>query len=34
MNRRHDDTPEIFLLALWLCCALAVAGWVFEVLYG
>jgi hypothetical protein len=33
MNRR-DDTPEILWLAFMFCCALAVGGWLFEVLHG
>jgi hypothetical protein len=34
MTRRRDDTPEIIFLALWLCFALALGGWVWEVLHG
>jgi hypothetical protein len=32
MSRRRDDTPETLMLALWLCFALAIGGWVLEVL--
>ena len=34
MNQRNDDTPEILFLALWFCMALALGGWVYEVLHG
>jgi hypothetical protein len=34
MIRRRDDTPEIIFLALWLCFALALGGWVWEVMHG
>jgi hypothetical protein len=30
----EDATPELFVLALWLFVALAVAGYLFEVLHG
>jgi len=32
MSRRRDDTPEALMLSLWLCVALAIGSWVFEVL--
>jgi DNA-binding transcriptional regulator of glucitol operon len=32
--KRRDDTPEIVLLAVMLCIALALGGWVWEVLHG
>jgi len=32
MSRRTDDTPEVILLALWFCGALAIGSWVLEVL--
>lgn len=33
MNRR-DDTAEILYLAFLFCCALALFGWLVEVLHG
>lgn len=32
MTRRNDDTPQILFLAFWVCVALAIGGWVVEVL--
>lgn len=33
-HRNDDDTPELYVLALWLFAALAVAGYLFEVIHG
>jgi hypothetical protein len=30
----EDATPELFVLALWLFAALAVCGYLFEVIHG
>jgi hypothetical protein len=34
MSRHRDDTPEIVLLAVMLCIALALGGWFYEVWHG
>lgn len=31
MSDRNDDTPELFMLALWFCLSLAFFGWIVEV---
>jgi hypothetical protein len=33
-HRQEDETPEMYVHALWLFAALAVAGYLFEVIHG
>jgi hypothetical protein len=33
-HHKEDETPELFVLALWIFAALAVAGYLFEVIHG
>lgn len=35
MSHRHEDeTPELYVIALWLFAAMYVGAWVYEVLHG
>jgi hypothetical protein len=33
-GHKEDETPELYVLALWLFAALAVCGYLFEVIHG